>query len=434
MGRRISCCVVLLFVLSACLPALADQFILTDGDLPEASISQYRVAFTRNGAVNLAKDGKWLMDAGLGYMLSEWSEWGTQIRRSSATDGWTVEGNGESLLFKGTLYDINRNPHFTFTERVTLIPGGLRFEYSVTSNDKRAIENAGIIVNMPTEVHGGSVIDFRPGLAHIELPKLLGKAVMSGSNAAMAIVSRDGPVAAFLCPSTMRWLLMDDRTWNLNTFRFIAWSQDFADKLSAGESAEFQYDLLLDELVRERAEASNVTCTIDPVGWAEVFSGQLKLRGGPASAVDGKLTFARGGTGEQAEAEAFAVKSSVENDEITLNYRVMTQRMPGENRRIVLSGVLPSGSALTDEAGQALTPGDAPVAAGKQILISWKESPKVAQQPDGTYSVSWEKTPKLLLSSDRPWSIVKEEDLTLMVLEFDDKDEVVIPIRLRSMN
>jgi hypothetical protein len=433
---------VALMLCVSCGTAAADQFVLSEDDLPEAVAGEYRVAFTRNGAITIAREGKWLFDAGLGYMVSGWSEWGTQIRRSSPTDGWTVEGNGEALLFKGTLFDTGSKPRFTFSQRVEIIPGGLRVNYTMTANDKRPIEAAGLAAHMPAELYGGGAVEFRPGLSHMGLPKLAGKSVMGAANGRMAVLLGGDAIAGFLGHTSLRWQLLDDREWNLNTFRIIGWDETFAAKLSLGGPAEFGCDILLGDMARERAVVGEVECVLDAVGWAAVsVAGQARLRGGLARFAEGGLEFLTGtaGTAKGDAGAAFDVSCSKDEEEATLTYRWLGKDPPGENGpcRILIAARLPAGASVADaESGMAVTPEAAPAAVGNALVLSWKEGAKVARAEDGTYSVTWERNPKIRISSDRPWTVKKEGDFVFLSIEIGEADGTAsgVPVRLRPLN
>lgn len=94
-----------LFVASVCFglwsgPSLgeSDRFIVPEDDLPEAMVNGHRVAFTRNGAFAVSKDGRWLFDGGLSYATPGRVEWGTQVRRSGTRDRWQLEGKDKRVL------------------------------------------------------------------------------------------------------------------------------------------------------------------------------------------------------------------------------------------------------------------------------------------------------------------------------------------------
>ena len=436
---------VALLICVSCGTAVADQFVLSEDDLPEAVVGEYRVAFSRNGAITIAREGKWLFDAGVGYMVSGWSEWGTQIRRSSPTDGWSVEGNGDALVFKGTMFDTKNTPRFTFSQRVGLINAGLRVHCTLTPNDKRPIEAAGLVAHCPVELHGGGAIEFLPGLSRVELPKLEGTSLIGTSKGRMAAISSDGPVASMLGRSSLQWQLFDDRAWNLNTFRVLGWDESLAKKLSLGESAEFEYEILLGDNARERVDVGDMKCALGPVGWTTVFvAGQARLRGGPARFTEHGLEFLTGAIGTSAgetaaDAAVFDVACSKDDTEAILTYRWTGKEVPAESGecRVLLAARLPTGATVTDgESGNAVTPGASPTTAGNSLVLSWKEGAKVARAQDGSYTATWERNPTIRLSSDRPWKVAKEKDwlfLSVGIEEADGKTKSV-PIRLRPTN
>jgi hypothetical protein len=434
---------VLLFAIQ-CRAHATDHFVLSDADLPEAVIGECRVAFTRNGAVSVARGDKWLFDAGLGYMVGAWSEWGTQVRRASPTDGWKSDENGAVLVFKGTLFDTNRVPRFHFTQRVSLIDGGIRLRYLVTAPEKRPIEAFGLVAHFPGDLHAGREIELWPGLKRLTLPKVAVDPLLGATETwAAGLFDGAAPLATFVARDRMQWQAFDDRAWNLSTFRLIGWDTAAAPKLAAGEPAEIEFDLLLGDSIRERVAAGDVNAALYPLGWAVIsVAGQPRLRGGVARIKKGELTFlpaavVAGGAEEDdpvAAAFPFSVECANEQDGLTLAYRRRPGVSPAEEGelRLLLAAMLPTGASIVNvDSGEAIAPGAAPVTVGDSLRLSWKEGAKVGRAEDGSYSVKWERSPTVLLSADRPWTITKERDILLLGLRLDDAAGAAGELRLR---
>jgi len=234
--------------------AAEDGFVFSDDDLPEARIAGHRIAFTRNGAIMVALNGHWLFGVGLGYTTTNWSEWGTQVRRAHARDSWEPEGPaGKGMRTEGTLFDSNRVPHFKFVQRARLIPGGLRLEYEVTPLEARKVKGFGIVVQCPVAETLPARFDFWPGFVGLALPEKQKQAVLINTRSRAAVLHlAGGPRAAVVGDRELAWSVYDDRTWHLNVFRLVGWDAKATATLSQGRSATFICDLLLSRFTSSR--------------------------------------------------------------------------------------------------------------------------------------------------------------------------------------
>ena len=286
MTARKLCPLIIFFFLAAGLlsQAVGDvskgKFVVPEDDLPSIVVAGCRVAFTRNGAFAVAKDGAWLFDGGLSYAMPGWNEWGTQIRRSAAED-WRDHSEGV-LVLGGTLFDFNGKKRFTFLQRVCPIPDGLRFAYEVTPLEKRKPEVFGFTLHFPVARASSGSIAFWPGFGTEALPASYGKAVLCTGNARGAEVHvADRAQITVVAERRISWRLLDERKWQLNTFRLEAWDEGFTAPLSRGETISFSFDLVLNGTTPATLPFGPALCDLDEHGRLAVWAAHDKvLEGG----------------------------------------------------------------------------------------------------------------------------------------------------------
>lgn len=225
-----------------------DRFMLPEDDLPSAVVAGHTVAFTRNGAFAVAKDGRWLFDGGLTYAMPGWQEWGTQIRRSDHKDTWRFDDSAAQgqLSIHGTLFDDKRVERFKFVQDVMLIPGGLRFSYEVTPLEARRVREFGLTFHFPMAETTDAEIEFWPGFRRTALPQRYGRAQFFNASArAVALYVSGGPRVVAVASGEMKWNWLDERAWQLDRFRFVGWDEGLTVCLSRGETIVFSFEVLL---------------------------------------------------------------------------------------------------------------------------------------------------------------------------------------------
>jgi hypothetical protein len=255
-----------------------DGIVSPAGDLPEARVHGYRIAFTRNGAFVVGRDGAWLFDCGLGFATPDWKDWGTQLRRSSPEDSWRRQDNGV-LVFRGSLYDTNRNRWFAVTEEVSITPAGLGFACEVRPAMKQKLLGFGLVLHCPVRRGVEGQARFWPGVTDIVLPKekgvpFLGAAQGRGAEIALGSAGHFGLAG----DRGIAWSVSDDRAWELNTFRLIGWDTSTTAGLDKGEAARFSFHLVLapyPSLAMD--EQGNVRCSVGAFGRMTVTDGRRRL-------------------------------------------------------------------------------------------------------------------------------------------------------------
>lgn len=287
--RRFAAATALAFSVALSVSDAGERFNLSDSDLPGLAVEDCHVAFTRNGALSVEKNGVWLFDTGLGYAAAGWKEWGTQVRRSAKQDGWTAADDGKTIVTHGTMFDINSAPRFRIVQKAVLIPNGVHLEYEVTPIGKQSADGMGIVIHCPVREMASAQMEFWPGLQTVQLPAGYGQTGLASTAARAASLSLSGkPLAAFVWQKDVAWSLFDERAWNLNSFQLAGWDDKAAEAIRQNETARFAFDLLLGEGVRKQASAGPLCCSVDPYGRVTAhLSGSLLIEGGLRSSPGG---------------------------------------------------------------------------------------------------------------------------------------------------
>ena len=288
--RRLPTWLLSALFLSCCLSVSAAegsaQLVVPVDDLPSAVTGGYRVDFTRNGAFVVSKEGHYLFDGGLAYASPDWKEWGTQIRRSDAADSWQPDPTQKTtkLLIRGTLFDFNRNPRFTFVESAEVIAGGLRFSYSITPLAKRDIGAFGVALHFPVAETAKADAVFSPGLGNAAMPEKLDKATLyTGTARTATVFVADEPRVMVAGLGSLGWRLLDYRTWNVNAYWLIGTDYALKQPLSRGETASFSFDVWLGDTAAHRVALGPGRCEVNPYGGiALAAAGARILEGGLA--------------------------------------------------------------------------------------------------------------------------------------------------------
>lgn len=268
MNDRMLKCVLLLLICATTASATEGSFRLPENDLPSAIIAGHEIAFTRNGAFVVTKDGRALCDGGLLYHASNWTEWGTQIRRSAPTDGWTLDpANPKALLHTGTLFDINYTKRFAFKQRTEIIPGGIRLTYEVTPPEKRVVQGLGFVLHIPIAETRQAVVLPWPSFRHAPLPERgRGGALLTSRARACVLTAGGAPRLSVIGRDGTAWMVLDDRQWGNNTYRIIATAPALPAGIARGEPVSFSLDLLLGDVAQAGFTVGAVACETDRYG------------------------------------------------------------------------------------------------------------------------------------------------------------------------
>lgn len=269
--------------------------VTPEGDLPHARVKDFEIAFTRNGAFVVSKNGQNLFDCGLVYASPEWAEWGTQIRQSARRDVWNLKGEEvKELITRGTLFSIKRTELLKFIQRTTPIPGGLRFTFEITPLSARKVQHLGVVLHFPVARTSEAEVAFWPGFSAVTLPKECQQAVLHYGSGRGAVLRVSGkPVVSIVGPAGTAWNIFDDRTWNLNTFRLIASDATLLKDLGEGRKVLFSFDIMLGGSGSSVAPLGAGKCVVDPYGRLSIRTAGIKLlEGGVSSAGESVLWFA----------------------------------------------------------------------------------------------------------------------------------------------
>lgn len=253
------------------------QFLTPDDDLPEARVGQFRVAFTRNGAVVVGHDGKWLFDSGLVFWTKSWENWGTQIRRAKDTDAWSpLSADSQSIHFDGTLFSFNNNPRYTFQQDISAIPGGLHFHYKVAPLDANELKGAGIAVQLPVAYAGGGVVALND--KKITLSSTPGAPLGSGAAKILKISLQNGSTISYVSERPFSWSISDQRKHRNPTFSLFGSEKETVAALNQGKPTEFSFDLILEQTAASAAP-QQAALNPDPKAPVIVLPDDVETRG-----------------------------------------------------------------------------------------------------------------------------------------------------------
>jgi hypothetical protein len=255
------------------------MYLVPADDLPVAMVGAYRVAFTRNGAFVVSRDGRWIFDGGLHYATTGLSEWGTQIRRSGAKDIWRLDEKDDRLLVTdGTLCDSNGTARFTFTQRTKIIPGGLSFFYEVTPLEKRPLQEFGIALHLPAAEAGGVWASFWPGFLGASLPRRFDPSVLQEATGRASVLYVSNEIrGAVVGRCSLAWKLGDSREPEANAYRLIGRDTALVAPLGEGKTVTFSFDILLGNAAARTISLEDGYCDVDRYGRLVVRSSTDKL-------------------------------------------------------------------------------------------------------------------------------------------------------------
>ena len=259
--------------------------VAPEDDLPRATVKDFEIAFTRNGAFVVSKSGRNLFDCGLVYATPDWADWGTQIRRSAHGDVWHLTGEGvRELVTRGTLFNVERKELLKFTQRTTPIPGGLRFAFEITPLSARKVQHLGVVLHFPVATTAGADVAFWPGFSAVTLPNDRQAAVLHVGNGRGAVLRLSGnPVVSIIGPAGAAWHIFDDRTWNMNTFRLLASDAALLKYLGEGKKVLFSFDIMLGGSGSDEVPVGPGKSCVDPYGRLVIRTDGTKILEGGVS-------------------------------------------------------------------------------------------------------------------------------------------------------
>ena len=420
-----------------------------EDDLPSATVGGYRIDFARNGACVVSRDGRNLFDMGLVYAMPGWKEWGTQRRRSGREDGWELDpADPASLLSHGTLFGFDGTERFRFTQKTSVMSGGVRLAYSITPLAERKLGEFGLVLHFPVLQTKGADAEFWPGFGELILPESRKSARLYRGNARAAhVFLADSFGVQAVAGKPLLWTLLDDRAWQLNTYRFIGSDRQLTTALSKGEKADFTFDLLLGDRACKDLPLGKGRLTIDPYGRIAIHASGKKLAEGglklkarrpgrwlyetaqPAAAMpDGMISGTAGGPGTD---WGYDVQGTVENGLALLALRA--HKAGGEARQDDTQFALAVPSSEVEAPPTTAAPGaetapDAPGSSRKpgqhRITVAFKDGLVLELEAE----VPWEV---------RKTDVFRQECFLLSVPigevgEGEDKAAVRIGVRLTS--
>ena len=226
------------------------QFQIPKRGLPRVKIGQVDVIFMPNGSFVASRDAVYFMDGGLGFAGRDYKRWGDQIRGVLPPDGFHPpgpDGDGMALTFSGTLRDADREAVFRFQEEVSVQANSLRFDYTVKPIESIPLARLGVTFHFPIRRWSGKRLEFLPGSRDMAFqPQLVERkpdGFAGGALARCLVAGRDTPYeVAISLDRPRRWTLLDDRAWELNTYRAL-FTCPVAKRVLDEAGAQFSYEL-----------------------------------------------------------------------------------------------------------------------------------------------------------------------------------------------
>lgn len=397
------------------------RILTPEDDLPTAIVGDYRVDFTRNGAFVVSRNGRYLFDGGLIHAVPEWSEWGTQIRRSDHSDSWELDPQHRTrLVTRGTLFDLNRNERFAFVQQVEPRPRGLRFSYDVTPLAQRELANFGLVLHFPIAETANRWVTFWPGFHGALMPaEFQAEALESCRARAATIWTSDRPRLAVVGDDDMDWTVHDDRRWGLNTFRLIGSHGAVTESLGRGDSASFSFEVLLGGAVSSRLPLGPGGCESDRYGRFAIFLGGTKIAEGglawegepvrwlyetaaPADARPSEMSWEVAALSNAADGQGTSVTYSMglraESDaEVAVTYTVLEPAREQLRGSVKLLLAVPASEVVSAPATETSDDAVARRAQGAAQRGGLRHTTQVAYRSGAT----------LQLMADQPWAITE---------------------------
>ena len=260
-------------------PAPTPKFSVPPDDLPSATIGDFKITFMANGAFVLARQGKYLLDGGIGFSLAGWKRWGDQMRATGFGAAYDRLESGKGLTFDGELCDLAGKRTFTLMQKVSGLQGGLRFEYAIQPMEELSLPHLGPTFHWPATRFIGQDLLLLPGFLSGRLSKkprgtLLFPLAPSGY---ALLMFRNEPFVAIVPHRAATWKALDDRVFQLNVGRL--WCTPSLPKvLKKGRPVIVGFDLHLPPLAPlPEVESGAALFQLDYVGVGHILVGRKRV-------------------------------------------------------------------------------------------------------------------------------------------------------------
>ena len=222
--------------------SLSHLAFAADG-LPSLNVGDTRVILCTNGAFVAERKGQYLVDGGISYATGEWEAWGQQVRNARPKGAWERRGADQALVLKGLLRaDRLRRRLLDFEETVVARSSRADFAYSMCAAEPDAPAHVGTTYHFPVEIYRGRRIVFEPGFTTVVCPDKMKKTSVAGPTARHVVVAPCTPFEfAVSYDEPREWTLVDDREFDLNTYRLLCHERLSAKELCPEEGANLEF-------------------------------------------------------------------------------------------------------------------------------------------------------------------------------------------------
>jgi len=160
------------------------------------------------------------MDGGVTFREKGWKRWGSQIRRTSDEDRWSIDDGGRKIAFESVLRDLDRKRFFEVLEEVEVTEEGIQFSYKLKALVSLSAEAIGAEFHLPIEETRAKSRSVMHGNREVAIPAEGTKALLGVYTAnEFSLIEGKRAVARVSLPKPTRWFLLDDRPFNLNLAR-----------------------------------------------------------------------------------------------------------------------------------------------------------------------------------------------------------------------
>jgi hypothetical protein len=372
-------------------------------DLPWASAAGRRIDFAANGAMTLSSGGRTLCDIGLMYTDPEWNEWGTQRRRSAPGDDWEQDPEDPLVLVHhGTLHHFDGGARFGFIQRTRVTEWGLEVVCEIEPRPNFPLGLFGVALHAPAAGNAGAGVSLWPGFQAAAVPGQLGDAqLLNGPGRGAKLTVPDGPPVEVIIEDGSWWSVLDDRQWDLNTFRIIGADWRSRAALEAGETGTLRFEVVLAprhmavadlaglQLWGDRFGGTVLTAADGPVAefgftWREDARKWLRHRGLPEECTGAPGTYSATGSAWIAGATcSFDVAASEEGEAVLLSATIEPPADAAPTVPVVWGLVLPAERLRAEALIEAQNK-------GSRAVLPLVDGRTVVVESGGTWSVTEE--------------------------------------------
>ncbi|MBI2190366.1 MAG: hypothetical protein HYU36_00085 [Planctomycetes bacterium] len=180
------------------------------------------VTFTTSGAFVVARDGKFLADGGLAFHEKGWKRWGSQVRRSSEGDSFTLRDGATQASFRCVLKDLDRRDCFEVQQAVEAIGEGLTFSYSAKALQSFPAEVFGLEFHFPlAQVSMGAWSFALDSQKFTPSPDFRNPTMAVAPAKCFSLLEKDRPVMEARFTQPLQCALLDDRAHQLHVARAL---------------------------------------------------------------------------------------------------------------------------------------------------------------------------------------------------------------------